>query len=131
MTWKFHNHTLPGNSTITHYRPTHAPWGRTHASIQGRESQVVIGFQRNTWTETPKEVIGPLESSCISRELCTFLCEVRWWVKKSDAPYPDRIFCICTCSRRTIKQHDIQNATNVKQVTLYPRVLIKTRIDTK
>ena len=30
---------------------------------------MVIGFLRNTGTETPKEVIGHLESSCISREL--------------------------------------------------------------
>ena len=39
------------------------------------KSQVAIGFLRNSDTDPPREVFGPLGSNCCSRTVRTVLCK--------------------------------------------------------
>ena len=55
------------------------------------KSNVAMGFLTNSDTDTPREAIGPVGSNCFSREVCTALCEIPWWLKKTLWGPPERI----------------------------------------
>ena len=50
-------------------------WGASGPDAPGK-SQVAICCFRNTGTDPPREIIGPLGSNCFSREARTVLCEI-------------------------------------------------------
>ena len=40
-------------------------------------------FPWKFWCGPPWKTIGSIWFNCISREVCTALCEIRWWLKKT------------------------------------------------
>ena len=70
-----------------------------HGQIQSRggvgtpESQVVIGFVRNTGTDPPQEAIGPIGSNCFLREVRIALWNMLMTKKSQDQFLDPCMYC--------------------------------------